>query len=141
MATMVFYEIEDYYKRNYNKDDNIMCSEENGEKSYYERRSKIPDNYWDKYVNSKYESYGRARNDKQGVREFESQFIFTSKEEQYQFFQEFNSVITTENGKYVIKRISSEKNGYDSFSFGEMEEKESFGFGYNEKVLKKELKK
>ena len=141
MATLVFCEIEENYERNYNKNESIMCSKEDGKNSYYEKRSNIPDNYWDEYVSKKYDAYERARSDKNGVREFESQFIFTPKTVEYQFFQEFNSVTTENEGKYIIRRITSEKKGYEGFSFGEEEEKESFGFGYNEKVLKKELKR
>lgn len=36
----------------------------------------------------------------------------------------------------MIKRISSECNGYNDSEY-----RENFGYGYNEKVLKKELKK
>ena len=45
------------------------------------------------------------------------------------------------NGNLIVKRISSEKNGFNGNTFGEVREKGSFGFGYNEDVLKRSLKK
>lgn len=104
----------------------------------YEKREEIEPGYWDKYIYDKYSSYARAKKDMAGVRNFESQFIFTPKTEEHQFFQEFNSIVKddAETGEKV-SRISSEKNGYDGPTFGEEKEKSSFGYGYNEHVLKK----
>ena len=59
----------------------------------------------------------------------------------YSFFQLFNSVIRMEDGKPIIKRISSEKNGYNGTSYDELDYNDFFGYGYNEKVLKLQLKK
>lgn len=72
------------------------------------------------------------------VRTFESQFIFTPKEDKYQFFQEFNCKISKDiNCNTVVERITAEHDGYQGITFGEEELKDSFGFGYNERVLKK----
>lgn len=135
MATMVFNEIEDNYA--VNKDNNSIYSDTiDGEKHYYEKRENIDNSYWEEYFNNLYNSYNRAKNNKSGVREFESSFIFTQKNDSYSYFQLFNSSIKYIDGKMMIKRISSENNGYNNSEY-----KENFGYGYNEKVLKKELKK
>ena len=73
-----------------------------------------------------------------GVRNFESQFIFTPKTDDHQFFQTFNSVVKDDNEiRESVSRISSEKSGYSGSTFGEENKKSSFGYGYNEHVLKK----
>ena len=121
-----------------NGNNNVNVSEDG---SYYENRTDLPEDYWDRYVESKYDAYGRAKNDMDGVRSFESNFIFTPKGDAYEFFQEFNSIIRKDNnGNLIVKRISSEKNGFNGNTFGEVREKGSFGFGYNEDVLKRSLK-
>ena len=137
MCTMYYDEIQKYYRQNYGTRDDIYCDTIDGQEYYYESRKDIDENYWNNYVDKKYSVYKRANSDKSGVREFESQFIFTPKSEAYEFFQEFNSIITNVNGKQRIKRISSEKNGYMQDTFGEFGEKEHFGYGYNEKILKR----
>ncbi len=140
MSTMVYDEMNRYYVDSYGKDDSIKRMTVLGEEYLYEERAALEKDYWDKYVDKKYSVYKRANSDKSGVREFESQFIFTPKTDDYSFFQEFNSVTRKEGQDFVVKRISSEKKGYMGDSFGEVGEKNHFGYGYNEKVLKKSLK-
>lgn len=135
MATMVFNEIEQRYKNN-KGNSNVYSDIIDGVEYYYEKREDIDRDYWEEYFNNLYNSYGRAKNDKSGVREFESSFIFTLNNDSYNYFQLFNSSIKYIDGKMIIKRISSEFNGYNDSEY-----KENFGYGYNEKVLKKELKK
>lgn len=141
MASMFYEEIFEYYERNYSKDSRIHFDVFNGEVSYFEKRNELSDNYWQNYVGWLYDQYGRAKKDKSGVREFESQFIFTPKNDDYSYFQMFNSVIRDTEDGIRIKRISSERNGYDGTTFDEIDYKEYFGLGYNEHVLKKQLKK
>lgn len=140
MATMIYTSMEKYYKDN-RSNPNIQCEIIDGEEYFYEKREDIDEGYWEQYVSEKYDKYARARKDKSGVREFESQFIFTPKTDDYSFFQLFNSVIRMEDGKPIIKRISSEKNGYNGTSYDELDYNDFFGYGYNEKVLKLQLKK
>mgnify|MGYP004468738335 FL=1 len=135
MATMVFSEIEQKYKNN-NENSNIYSDIIDEVEHYYEKRKDIDKDYWEEYFNKLYNSYGRAKNDKSNVREFESSFIFTLNNDSYNYFQVFNSSIKYIDGKMLIKRISSEFNGYNDVKY-----KDNFGYGYNEKVLKKELKK
>lgn len=135
MATMVFNEIEQKYKSN-NENSNIYSDIIDEVEHYYEKRKDIDKDYWEEYFNKLYNSYGRAKNDKSNVREFESSFIFTLNNDSYNYFQVFNSSIKYIDGKMLIKRISSEFNGYNDVKY-----KDNFGYGYNEKVLKKELKK
>ena len=137
MATLFYEEIFEYYERNYLKNDKIYLDVINGEKYYYEKREDIIDGYWDQHVDKLYNQYSRARKDKSGVMEFESQFIFTPKSDDYAYFQVFNSLITTFGGDIKVKRISSCKNGYYEENF----DKDHFGYGYNKHVLKKQLKK
>ena len=92
-------------------------------------------------LNKKYDENSRARKDKDGVRKFESQFIFTPKTDDYSFFQVFNSIIREENGELLVKRISSEKDGYNGTFQDEIDYNNFFGYGYNEKILKLQLKK
>lgn len=140
MATMLYDEIEQNYKENYGKP-GVYKKIINGEEIYYENRSDISKNYWENYIADKYNEYARAKKDKSGVREFESQFIFSPKNDKFEYFQLFNSVIKCNKKIFNIKRISSEKNGYNGSTFGEINNEESFGYGYNEKILKKQLKK
>lgn len=135
MSTMVYEQIQDNYRNNYGKP-GIYCMEVDGQKYYYEKSSEIPCDYWERYIDEKYEEYKRAKKNKNGVREFESQFIFTPKGDDYTFFQIFNSVIKEVDGKILIKRISSEKNGVQNSNY-----RENFEYGYNEKILKNQLKK
>ena len=139
MCTLYYEEIQDYYRDNYGKIDGIYCTIIDDKEYYFESRDNIDKNYWNNYVDGKYSVYKRANSDKSGVRAFESQFIFTPKDDKYDFFQEFNSVIKKANGRIIVRRISSEKNGYMQDSFGEFGEKDHFGYGYNEKVLKRKL--
>lgn len=142
MATMMYNLMEKYQEESYCINPNVSCDIVAGEKYYYESREKLIQGEWDKNIFDRYSAYERAKTDMAGVRKFESQFIFTPKDEAHQFFQEFNSVIyNDENGNKVVKRISSEKDGYYGLTFGEEENKDSFGFGYNEEVLKRVLKK
>lgn len=133
MGTMLLSQIEKSYKEQSN---DFAISDSN----YYpyEKRVEIKPGYWDKYIYDKYASYKRAKKDMAGVRNFESQFIFTPKTDDHQFFQTFNSVVKDDNeiGERV-SRISSEKSGYSGSTFGEENKKSSFGYGYNEHVLKK----
>ena len=71
------------------------------------------------------------------MRGYESQFIFEPESDSHSYFQVFNSVIKEENGKTMIKRISSDRNGYNGINNDEFDYKEHFGYGYNEKTLKK----
>ena len=73
--------------------------------------------------------------------EFESQFIFTPKTDEYFYFQNFNSSIRFDGDKMRIKRISSEYNGYNGTFCDDIDYKEYFGLGYNTHVLKRQLKK
>ena len=135
MATMVFNEIEQKYKNN-RENNNVYSDIIDGIEHYYEKRENIDKDYWEEYFDCLYNSYGRAKNNKSGVREFESSFVFTLNNESYNYFQVFNSIIKYIDGKIMIRRISSECNGYNDSEY-----RENFGYGYNEKVLKKELKK
>ena len=139
MCTMYFENIQECYKDDYGKREGIYRTIIDGKEYYYESRDNIDDNYWNDYVDKKYSVYKRANSDKLGVREFESQFIFTPKGDAYEFFQEFNSVIKQDGNKIRVRRISSERNGYMEDTFGEGLEKDHFGYGYNEKVLKRKL--
>jgi len=141
MASMFYEEICNYYERNYIDNNRIFLKVVDGQKYFFEKRSNIDFDYWEDYISGLYDEYERARKDKSGVREFESQFIFTPKTDDYSFFQIFNSVIRETEDGIRIKRITSENNGYDGTTFEEVDYKEYFGFGYNEHVLKKQLKK
>lgn len=149
MATMVYEEIEHDLEINRDKD-NVHSMMIDGKEYLYEKRDEIEPEYWKQHIDELYEQYGRAKKDKNGVREFESQFIFTPKTDEYAFFQDFNSTIRYDkNGKPFIKRISSERNGYTGTNIDAVDFQEFFGFGYNEtfltkenpKTLKKEAKK
>lgn len=142
MATMMFELIEKYYSEQYEVDSNINCDVVDGVSHYYEKRSNIKEGYWDEDIKSKYSVYKRAKDDMSGVREFESQFIFTPKDDAHLFFQEFNSkMYIDKNNSPVVQRISSEKDGYQGITFGEETTKSSFGFGYNETILKRVRKR
>ncbi len=142
MASAMYELMEKYYKENSIFNPYMHTKNINNEEYNYEKREDLTKKSWDENIYKRYNSYARAKNDMAGVREFESQFIFTSKEEKDQFFQEYNSIISKDNnGNYIVKRITSEKNGYRGLTFGEEMEKSSFGYGYNEKVLKKTLTK
>lgn len=141
MASMMYDLIEKYYSEQYEHyelNPNIYCDLIDGIPHYYEERSRLQKGCWDEDVKSRYSVYKRARKDMSGVREFESQFIFTPKDEAHSFFQEFNSrMYIDKNGNTVVQRITSENNGYQGITFGEETPKDSFGFGYNETKLKK----
>lgn len=142
MTTMMFELIEKYYSEQHEIDSNINCDVVDGVSHYYEKRSNIKEGYWDEDIKSRYSVYKRAKDDMSGVREFESQFIFTPKDDAHLFFQEFNSkMYIDKNNSPVVQIISSEKNGYQGITFGEETTKSSFGFGYNETVLKRIRKK
>lgn len=141
MASMYFEEIVQSYERNYKLSDKIYCDISAGGVSYYEKREDIDSDYWSQYVSNLYDQYDRAKKDKSGVREFESQFIFTPKTDDYDYFQVFNSSVRYTEEGVVIKRISSERAGYNGSAFDELDYKEYFGLGYNEHVLKRQLKK
>ena len=137
MSTMIYNTMEKLYKNN----SNSMCKKVLDENYYCEKRQDIPENYWEDDINLRYDKYKRASDDKKGVREFESQFIFTGKDEKYQYFQTFNSVVKNDKEDIIVNRISSEKDGYNGKTFGEYQDKNHFGYGYNEKVLKLSLNK
>lgn len=142
MGSMIYEEILKEAERKYkNGDANIHHKFIDGQDYYYEKRSELDPDYWEKNIDARYEVYKRAKKDKKGVRKFESQFIFTPKTDEYEFFQIFNSVIRQDGDKIYVKRISSEKNGYyEPFTYySDFDDK--FGYGYNEEVLKKALKK
>ena len=142
MGSMMYEEIQKETERKYkNGDPNVYHKFIDGNDYYYEKRSELDLEYWHNNINLRYDAYKRARKDKSGVREFESQFIFTPKTDEYEFFQIFNSVIKQDKDKIYIKRISSEKNGYyEPFTYySDFDDK--FGYGYNEKVLKNIIKK
>ncbi len=141
MAELVYKEIENYYEKN-KKQSNIYHTTVDGKDYFYEKREDIDPYYWENYVSSLYDKYKRAKKDKEGVRNFESQFIFTPKTDDYSFFQVFNSVVRyDENGKILIKRVTSDKGGYNGTTSDEVDFQSFFGYGYNEKVLQKQLKK
>ena len=142
MGSMIYEEILKENERKYKNGDTSICHQVvDGKDYYYENRQSLDLNYWDKDIDSRYEVYERAREDKSGVREFESQFIFTPKTDDYDFFQTFNSVIKKDENRIYVKRISSEKNGhYEPFTrYSDFDE--TFGYGYNEKVLKNNIAK
>ena len=115
MAELVF----EHIAANYSQDEqgNYGC----------ESREQLNSDFWDRYVEALYDAYPRAKADKDGCRNFESQFIFTPKTEDHGFFQEFNSLIRKDGEKLCVQRISSEPGG-----FYEQKEKAFFGWGYNE---------
>ena len=133
MATMVYEHLEEQYAES-EKKRNVYTMMVDGEEYKYEKRDDIPSDYWDKYVSELYDQYDRAKKDKDGVREFESQFIFEPKDDAHRFFQIFNSVIV-DNGQSV-RRITSEADGYNQTEYSKF-----FGYGYNECNYKKVLKK
>lgn len=135
MATLIYVEIEKEYQKKKGQP-GIYSMIIDGEEYLYEKRENISKEYWEENINSRYNAYPRAREDKNGVREFESEFIFTPNKDSQTYFQVFNSKTRELNGKTLIKRISSENNGYNN---GELY-KEYFEYGYNEKVLKRQLK-
>ena len=108
MGSMIYEEILKENERKYKNGDTSICHQVvDGKDYYYENRQSLDLNYWDKDIDSRYEVYERARKDKSGVREFESQFIFTPKTDDYDFFQTFNSVIRKDGNRIYVKRISS----------------------------------
>lgn len=142
MASMIYEEMLKENEMEYKKGNTNICHKViEGKDYYYEERKTLDSNYWNNNVDSRYEAYKRARKDKSGVREFESQFIFTPKTDDYNFFQTFNSVIRKDEDKVYIKRISSEKNGYYEPFTKYSDFDEMFGYGYNEKVLKNNIGK
>ena len=141
MATMVYTEIEENMRENKNNG-NVRSMVIDGAEYLYEERKNLKEGYWQEHIEELYDKYGRARADKSGVREFESQFIFTPKTDNHAFFQEFNSRIRYDaNGKPLIKRISSEKNGYTGTGIDTIDYQDFFGYGYNETFLNKENQK
>ena len=138
MATMMYELMEKYYSEQFKFNTNVHCDLVGGIEHYYEERTELQERCWDENIGSRYSVYKRAKDDMPGVREFESQFIFTPKDEAHSFFQEFNSrMYIDKNGNTVVQRITSENNGYQGITFGEATPKDSFGFGYNETKLKK----
>lgn len=138
MATMMYELMEKYYSEQFKLNTNVHCDLVGGIEHYYEKRTELQEKCWDENIGSRYLVYKRAKDDMPGVREFESQFIFTPNDEAHSFFQEFNSrMYMNKNGNTVVQRITSENNGYQGITFGEATPKDSFGFGYNETKLKK----
>lgn len=143
MALFVYNQIEKYYIDIDNKDKpSIYEMMVDGKPYYYEKRNDIDPYYWDDYVKKLYDAYPRAKKNPDEVREYESQFIFEPKTDDYAFFIIFNSSIRyDENGNMLIKRISSEKDGYNGTTCDEIDYGKFFGFGYNEVEYKKKIKK
>ncbi len=140
MGSMIYEEMLNENERKYKNGDMDIHHKIIDEKDYYyEERKTLDLNYWNDNINSRYEAYKRARKDKSRVREFESQFIFTPKTDDYVFFQIFNSVVKKDENGIYVKRISSEKNGYYEPFIKYSDFDEMFGYGYNEKVLKNNL--
>lgn len=140
MGEMVYKEIEHFYKLN-RDGNNIYSMMIDGEEYLFEKRENINPNYWQNHIDELYNAYPRAKKDKEGVRNFESQFIFTPKTDDYSYFQIFNSSIKyDENGNRLIKRISSEKGGYMGTGDDLKDYRTFFEYGYNEKVLSDQLK-
>ena len=123
----------------YKNNPNSMCIDVDGKPYYCESRVDIPDDYWEEEVKKRYMEYKRAAKDVKGVRNFESQFIFTPNTDAHRYFQLFNSVIRLKPDGLGITRISSEKDGHMGKTFGEYSDKDHFGFGYNEEVLFEQL--
>lgn len=141
MGEMTFKQIEQNYRDNI-CDDNVHISAGEDGVHYYERRADIDPYYWEKYVSKRYDAYGRAKKEPDKVREYESQFIFEPKTDDYAFFQTFNSSIRYDkDGNILVKRISSEKNGYEGTTCDEIDYTPFFGYGYNETNYKKILQK
>lgn len=136
MATMVFEQMKKSFEERYKSgDDSVYKQIIDGREYYYEKRENISGNYWKNYIMIKYGEYSRAKKDPEGVKQFESQFIYEPKTDDYAFFQIFNSIIKiTDDKKIQIKRISSEKDGYNDGEFGTF-----FGDSYNEENYKKFL--
>lgn len=143
MATMYYELMTKHYAWQYSeKNPNVFCDIVDGKPYYYEKRSSLKEKNWDDDIKSRYSAYKRAKDDMSGVREFESQFIFLPKNESHQYFQEFNSKIYIDcSGNTIVQRVSSESNGYQGITFGEETPKDSFGYGYNELVLTKKIKR
>ncbi len=141
MSTMVYESFRKYYQDNRNLD-NVYSTLVDGEEYLYEKRSEIDPYYWDNYVKQKYDAYPRAKADPEGVRFYESQFIFEPKTDDYAFFQIFNSSIRyDEDGNMLIKRISSENGGYSGTTCDSIDYTKFFGYGYNESNFRKVLEK
>lgn len=139
MGEMVYKQMEEYYLSNSNKE-NIYALKTDDGTYYCERRKDIEPYYWENYVAEKYNAYGRARKDPDSVREYESQFIFEPKTDDYAFFQIFNSSIRYDkDGRMLIKRISSENGGYNGYCNDSIDYTPFFGYGYNEVNYKKVL--
>ena len=138
MASMMYELMEKFYEEEYKKGKNVCYTMIDNVPYYYEKRALLQEGAWDNDIKNRYSVYKRARDDMKNVRTFESQFIFTPKEDKYQFFQEFNCKMYKDvNSNTVVERITAEHDGYQGITFGEEELKDSFGFGYNERVLKK----
>ena len=86
MSTMVYESFRKYYQDNRNLD-NVYSTLVDGEEYLYEKRSEIDPYYWDNYVKQKYDAYPRAKANPEGVRFYESQFIFEPKTDDYAFFK------------------------------------------------------
>ena len=96
---------------------------------YYEKRDNLKEHFLDDYVKV--------------LKEYPKELIFTPKDDAHLFFQEFNSIITYNDDGTIkeVRRITSEKDGYEGPNFGEENLKDSFGYGYNDYVLKKHLRR
>lgn len=113
MSGYVYRQIQEHY-RTTPQGIHIMQTQLESGTEYYETRRDIPEDYWDKYVQKLYDAYARARRDRDGVRNFESRFIFTPKTDAYQYFQIFNSSIDFVDGVPMVRRITSEPGGKSS---------------------------
>ena len=129
MSTLIYNEIQRIYGESYFLSPHIFSINLENEKYFHEKRSSIVEDYWDKYIDLK------------RLHGYESQYIITPNNDEDDYFQEFNSVIIFNSDGSVkkVRRISSEKDGYMDETFGESD-KDSFGYGYNEHILKKSLK-
>lgn len=141
MAGMIYEMLVDDNKLRYNNnDESVIMLNIDGESYYCEKRDSIDNTCWEKDISYRYDKYKRARKDKCGVRKFESQFIFTPKNDEYRYFQIFNSNIINFNNKKYIKRISSEKNGFYESKITLSHTDDKFGYGYNEEIIEDFLK-
>lgn len=110
MSGYVYRQIQEHY-RTAPQDASIMQTQLESGTEYYETRRDISDGYWEQYVQKLYGAYARARKGRDGVRKFESRFIFTPKTDAHQYFQIFNSHIDFADGVPMVRRITSEPGG------------------------------
>ncbi len=139
MASMLYELMEKHYEKEFQESSSNQIVID-GSSYYFEKRDDIPCDFWDKHLNGLYQT--KKNLDESKTRKYESRFIYTPENESYQFFQEFNSVVCKdENGNLIVRRITSEKGGHQGSSYGEVQSKSSFGYGYNENWLEESSEK